>query len=206
MLTEIALPIPNVRAVYTEKPLDLCANPQEILNNKLVYLNQVHGCDVANITTLPKKPPTADASFTAMLNLGLVVKTADCLPILLSTTSGSIIAAIHAGWRSLQQGIIKNTLIAMNVSEPLVAWLGPCICEKCFEVGPEVYTLFNSQSQNKQKYHLNLKTLARDQLIQLNVKQIISSPSCTACEPEHFFSHRRNKDLGRMGCIIIKNG
>lgn len=81
----------------------------------------------------------ADASYTNQAHQVCAILTADCLPILIAANDGSEIAAIHAGWRGLAQGIITNTLA--NFATPasqLTAWIGPAISATAYEVGADV--------------------------------------------------------------------
>ena len=115
-----------------------------------VWLNQIHSnqCVVVEDESLRD----ADASVTRHKNMPLVIMTADCLPILLCNQNGNEIAAVHAGWRGLLNGVIENTLLKMNSKpESLLAWIGPAICKSCFEIGEEV------EQQYIEKYHFTPK-------------------------------------------------
>lgn len=103
----------------------------------------------------------ADASFTSMKNLACVVKTADCLPVLVTNSNGDWVCAIHAGWRGLLAGVIENTIsvilrkydphkILIDNYNDLIVWLGPAICAKHFIVGDDVRNSFlESEYSNK---------------------------------------------------------
>ena len=104
------------------------------------WLNQTHSFDVLK---LPSPSLNADASFTIEKNTVCVVQTADCLPLLVANLEGTIVAAIHAGWRGLLHGVIENTIEKMNISpNELLVWLGPAISQKHFEVGFDVKNSF----------------------------------------------------------------
>ncbi len=108
------------------------------------WLSQVHGVAVADLDRAGTLAP-ADAAVARGPNRVAAILTADCLPIVLAADSGDIVAAAHAGWRGLAAGVIEATVRAMGVPPAaLMAWLGPAIGPKHFEVGPEVREAFLS--------------------------------------------------------------
>ena len=116
---------------------DLPAEPQR--------LNQVHGSRAvrARSADFDNGPPDADAVVGANAGDICAVRTADCLPILLCSTDGSEIAAVHAGWRGLSAGVVEAALTAMSsCPDELIAWFGPAISPAAFEVGDEVRAAF----------------------------------------------------------------
>lgn len=109
---------------------------------KFQWLQQVHGIDVVEVDGNASLLP-ADAAFSRAPAVACCVLTADCLPILLTTTDGDVVAAVHAGWRGLAAGVVEQTLQAMQVSsDKVLAWLGPAIGQCHFEVGAEVRDSF----------------------------------------------------------------
>jgi len=117
---------------------------RDLLNQYLpsspYWLNQTHSVDVLE---LPSPTINGDASYTTEKNTVCVVQTADCLPLLVTNREGTIVAAIHAGWRGLLDGVIENTIEKMNISpNKLLVWLGPAISQKHFEVGFDVKNSF----------------------------------------------------------------
>jgi YfiH family protein len=156
----------------------------------------------------------ADASITRSKNHPLVILTADCLPIMLCNRQGTEIAAIHAGWRGLVNGIVENTLNKMN-SEPaeILAWIGPAICQKCFEVGDEVYQMFTTKYPlSKQafkplhsKWLANLSQIAEIVLNSQGVQAVYQSELCTYESENELFSYRRASQTGRIGTLIWFN-
>ena len=134
---------------------------EPLLPSEPVWLKQVHGVtvtDAAQADCWPEHPqgvrrwdprccaatlPQADACVSAHPGAVCVVMTADCLPVLLCDDSGSVVGAVHAGWRGLCDGVIEQTVQAMKVPPTtLMAWLGPAIGAKAFEVGDEVRAAF----------------------------------------------------------------
>jgi YfiH family protein len=108
----------------------------------LCELNQVHGTTVVEAQHYPAAPE-ADACYSRSSDWACVVRTADCLPLLLCSRSGDEVAAVHAGWRGLADGVIEATLVQLNTApEDLLAWMGPAIGPDNFEVGAEVRSAF----------------------------------------------------------------
>lgn len=107
-----------------------------------VWLKQVHGNIVADADRTAGVPD-ADASVARKAGAICAVMTADCLPLLLCDEAGTVVAAVHAGWRGLAGGVVEATVKAMNVApEQLLVWLGPAIGPAAFEVGDEVRQAF----------------------------------------------------------------
>ncbi len=165
------------------------------LSSKITWLEQVHGCTVA---TLPTTAITADAAYTDKPEQFCAVMTADCVPILLCDTAGSEVAAVHAGWKGLDIKIIAETLRCFsNSPSSIMAWIGPAICNKCYEVDSGVAFRFSqydgvvTPSKNSDKYYLNLPLIAQLQLNSLGVNQVTQSCLCTYCESHMFYSHRK---------------
>lgn len=101
-----------------------------------VWLEQVHGKEVLHLTGGPYASKRADASYTRERGTVCAVMTADCLPVLFCDASGREVAAAHAGWRGLCEGVLEET-VACFQAEPatIQAWLGPAIGPAAFEVG-----------------------------------------------------------------------
>lgn len=190
------------------------AHNRQLLNQYLpsepVWLNQVHGIkvvDASNITYLPD----ADASFSKQKYVVCVAMTADCLPILLCDNLGTVVIAIHAGWRSLCDGVIEASVRAIPVDTVnLMAWLGPAIGPKAFEVGSEVRTQFIDNDIDAksafvpyaEQYLGDLYEIAKLRLYRLGIKQIYGGNFCTYTDKERFFSYRREGETGRMATFI----
>lgn len=134
------------------------------------------------------------------------------MPILLCNRQGTEIAAIHAGWRGLLNGVIAETVKNMATDpKDILAWLGPAIGPQHFEVGDEVYQQFVQQrvafsnaftSKISGKWLANLYYLASIELYRLGLKHIFSEMLCTYSDPKRFFSYRRDGQTGRMATLI----
>lgn len=113
-----------------------------LLPSEPVWLQQVHGTVVAN-ADMVSCLPQADACIARHRAAVCVVMTADCLPVLLCDMQGSVVGAVHAGWKGLAAGVVEATVHAMEgAPQNLMAWLGPAISQQAFEVGAEVRALF----------------------------------------------------------------
>jgi len=180
-----------------------------------VFLRQVHGTQVCALDTDTPDGAVADAAWTTRRDVAAVVMVADCLPVLLCSADGGQVAAAHAGWRGLAGvggvGVLETTVAAFDRSQPLLAWLGPCIGPAAFEVGPEVRAAFLDvhapaeaafmPSPRPGHYLADLARLARQRLAAQGVDRVFGNDGslswCTATGASRFFSHRR--DAGRLG-------
>lgn len=198
---ELALVNQN-RAILT-RSLNLPNDPQ--------WLEQIHSTEAV---LLPNEEsiPKADAAYTVGKNIVCAVMTADCLPLLITNKQGSCVAAIHAGWRGLCDGIIEETIKKLAVEpESLLVWLGPAISADVYEVGEEVYDAFTkAEVEAKQAFTsvseghwlFDIYQLAKLRLNKMGVKQIYGGDRCTLSEEEQFFSYRRDDVTGRMASMI----
>ena len=177
---------------------------------------QVHGADLA-FHSAPQRPspfaepggeiPRVDGHVVTEPGLAPLVFTADCLPVALSGPGG--VAMLHCGWRGLAAGILAAGAEAIAAT---TAAIGPGIAPCCYEVGPEVPDAFStlgagiaaaggpkSHAEGGKSAHrrLDLVEVARRLLSAAGVERIEVAGLCTSCEPELFFSHRR--DAGRTG-------
>jgi YfiH family protein len=190
-----------------------------------VWLKQVHGTRVWDADfTHNEAIIEADAAVTTQTNTVLTVMAADCLPVLISSPDGRVIGAAHAGWRGLVEGVLENTVDAMQAKTGLsdadqyLAWLGPAIGPKAFEVGEEVRAAFHEHAQkhalpspaeafiaidNKPgKYWANLYQLARQRLLSKGLTHVYGGEFCTVRDQTDFFSHRRDGLSGRFAAFI----
>lgn len=159
------------------------------------------------------KHQIADATFTHYPHRVCAILTADCLPILICNRQGTYVAAIHAGWRGLAQGIIEATLQAIQQpAADLLVWLGPAIGPEKFEVGKDVYDAFTLQDAElarafvdytEGKWLANLYQIAKIRLQKQGVFQVYGGDFCTHTQENLFFSYRRDKGkTGRMASLI----
>ncbi len=181
------------------------------LPSKPVWLEQVHGKDVLKLTGEPYLSKRADASYSSTPGTVCAVMTADCLPVLFCNKAGTEVAAAHAGWRGLCEGVLEETVACFNdAPENIIAWLGPAIGPEAFEVGPEVREAFmakdiqadNAFRPSGEKYIADIYTLARQRLSAVGINHIYGGDRCTYSEAGDFFSYRRDRTTGRMASFI----
>jgi len=176
------------------------------------WLNQTHSTDLLKLPA-PAGLYDCDGSTTQTRNWPCVVMTADCLPVLLCDAGGTQVAAVHAGWQGLANGIVGKAVAQFDEPSHLMAWLGPAIGPTAFEVGVDVLhafgvapsaasTEFMPISGRPNKWLGNLYAIARAQLNQLGVTQIYGGQYCTLSDPQNFYSHRRDAASGRMASLI----
>lgn len=186
------------------------------------WLTQVHGSDVVEAGVAGvglDADPEADALWSRTQGEACAVLTADCLPVLLCSVDGEVVAAAHAGWRGMLAGVLEATVEQMDApAENVLAWLGPAIGPQAFEVGPEVQAAFIAEgpaalqrdiatcflpSQIKPgKHFADLYALGRLRLASVGVKRIYGGSYCTYSDAEKFFSYRRDGRTGRMASLI----
>ena len=177
------------------------------------WLQQVHGTTV--VKAGGSAHPEADACWTDQPGVACAVMTADCLPVLLASEDGKVVAAAHAGWRGLLAGVLEQTVAAMDIDPlRLLAWMGPAIGPQAFEVGSEVRDAFVdatppvdafTPSARPGHYMANIYHLARARLANTGVNRIHGGGRCTYSEAEQFFSYRRDGQTGRMASLILIN-
>ena len=187
---------------------------QALLPQPPKWLRQVHGTRVVDADALTD---SADADASVACNAGTVcaIMIADCLPVLFTNRSGTRVAAAHAGWRGLAGGVIANTVAALrdagDDAADLLAYIGPGIGPKAFEVGADVYHAFTDGDAEAQaafvahtpgKWLSDLFHLARRALTRAGVTQIYGGGLCTYSDPARFYSYRRDKLTGRMAALI----
>lgn len=177
-----------------------------------IWLEQTHSTDCIVVEETDNR--VADASITSTPNQALAIMTADCLPIIFCNAQGTEIAAVHAGWRGLVNGVVENTLAKMNTKgDNLHAWIGPAICHKCFEIGKDVETAFVNKYPNTQqafnyignKYYANLAMIAEIILKSQGINSISQSNACTYELKNSFYSYRRMQQTGRIATLIWIN-
>lgn len=206
----------NLGAHCGDNPAHVEENRQRLftaggLPEKPVWLEQVHGKDVLQLTGGPCLSKRADASYSSTPGTVCAVMTADCLPVLFCNRAGTEVAAAHAGWRGLCEGVLEETIACFrDRPENILAWLGPAIGPQAFEVGAEVREAFMAKDANAasafraagEKYFADIYQLARQRLARVGVSDVYGGDRCTFSESQQFFSYRRDKTTGRMASFI----
>ena len=195
---------------------------QELLPSEaqIQWLQQQHGVLAVRVNEQRDSQPYphADSAYTLRLNKACAVLTADCLPVLLCNEQGTLVAAAHAGWRGLSNGVLESLVASLPCpANDLMVWLGPAIGPQAFEVGAEVRQAFlqaghqpeaiarcfETSASRSGRYLANLYELARIRLSELGINKIYGGTRCTFSEPNHFFSYRRDGQTGRMASLIL---
>lgn len=177
-----------------------------------IWLRQTHST-VALPATPENLEQEADASYSNKPHQVCLVLTADCLPVLLCDRHGQQVAAIHAGWRGLANGVIESTVAAMAYQpQQLMAWMGPAIGPEKFEVGADVYHAFTDQHSSdalafqaisNEKWLANLYKLAHRRLTDIGISDIYGGDYCTYTQQDLFYSWRRDHNkTARMASMI----
>lgn len=188
---------------------------------RIVLSKQVH----RNAVDTPgRRLAEADAHLTDDPREGVAVRTADCVPVLISSSDGRVVGAIHAGWRGLDpaMNVIGRSVAALAeltgddaAAQGCVAAIGPCICVERYEVGEEVAQRFRGVCQEAvrddlgDKPHLDTRAVAQAQLIAsgLAADRIDTFPGCTFDDAGAFFSYRREgQGVGHLAAVISPRG
>jgi YfiH family protein len=175
------------------------------------WLRQVHGAQVVDADALTDVPE-ADAAVARKPGTVCAVMVADCVPVLLADRAGTAVAVAHAGWRGLASGVVEKTIARMALPpERLLAFLGPGIGPRAFEVGADVRDAFLARDPQSGeafaphapgKWLANLFELARRQLAAAGVASIHGGGLCTHTDARRFYSYRRDRETGRMAALI----
>jgi len=166
---------------------------------------QVHGTAVRRVRDDGPSDPEdgaheADGQATAIVGVGAMVLSADCLPVALSCTVA--VAMVHAGWRGLAAGVLEEGVRAigeLGQGGEIVAIVGPCAGVCCYEVGPEVHDALAGAHRDGDR--IDLRAIAHERLLAAGVADVLDLPACTICD-ERFFSYRREGErAGRQAGV-----
>ncbi len=218
------IPGPGETQDQLDRNLELALEAAGLAGRSPRLLHQVHGCGVVSLRAAERTSPYARPFPQADALVGndpgdvLIVRVADCLPILLADSQGVGVGAIHAGWRGLVEGVIPRAVEAMREglgvpAERLLAAIGPGIGVERFEVGDEVAAAFRArlpglavlQPGPGGREHVDLATTAERVLRSLGVAEaaIDRTDRCTHRDAEEFYSHRRDQGVtGRQAALI----
>ena len=198
----------------------------EIGDGRLVFSRQVHLDEVRCVTVADAREPydpflyEADGLVTDEKGLGLIIFTADCVPVLLYDGARGVAAAVHAGWRGTALDIAGKAVLKMTEvygcrPENINAAIGPCISGCCFETNEDVPNAMRDTlgtdagrfiTQNGEKFTVDLKGINRALLMRAGVPQenISVCDDCTMCSHEKYWSHRYTKgERGSQAAVIV---
>ncbi len=208
----------NLGAHVNDAPENVARNRallREHLPAEPKWLKQVHGTDPIWLERTKAVNPEGDAVYSRKSETVCAIMVADCLPVFLCDKAGTVVAIAHAGWRGLAGGVIEKTIEAMQAEHgSLLAWLGPAIGPRYFEVGADVYDAFMQHDARaekafvaksdprEKKWLADIFLLARQRLMENNVTAIYGGGVCTYSDPRRFYSYRRDGETGRMAALI----
>jgi len=187
------------------------------LDSKMVANGElVHGENIGLITkeNAGERISGADGLVSREKKVFLSFTAADCLPIFLFDPKTEIVGIVHAGWRSLEKGILSNAIKIIKdlggTPENILTGIGPAICQKHYEVGQEMAEKFAKYPEvikkDGNKIFLDIKKTARLQLLETGIreKNIEISPECTFEMPKKYFSARRDNpaEIEAMVAVI----
>ncbi len=207
----------RVRSLMTTRAFGDLSAPEArarlrgLLPSDPAWLRQVHGTAVVDAGAA-SGVSSADASVSRSPGAVCAVMAADCMPVLLADAAGSVVAAAHAGWRGLCAGVIESAFAALRApAAQTLAWLGPAIGPKAYEVGEEVRAAFLRADPLAERaflpspggrWLLDLYEVARQRLAALGVTRVYGGGFCTYTESERFFSYRRSRTSERMAAFV----
>jgi len=168
-----------------------------------IVMNQEHG-DTVNIIKNGDKPASGDGIVLIEKGTAGIIKTADCLPVIICEPGYPMASIIHAGWRGTVKKIAQkavNTMTELGAEKKrMTAFLGPCINPCCYEVGADVYTVFQNELFSEGIFHkskgsvfLNIRQANREILEGTGIKNIFDINLCTFCNKDIFYSYRRGE-------------
>jgi YfiH family protein len=177
------------------------------------WLTQVHGVNVAECSTA-KSADAADAIIGKATNDVCAIMTADCLPVLFCNRQGTVVAAAHAGWRGLADGVLEATIKKMTCKpEDILVWMGAAIGPSAFEVGdevrdafiaqhPEAIEAFKAHAEGKWLADIYMLARIRFKSVQIPTGNVYGGGLCTFTQTTTFYSYRRESRTGRMASLI----
>ncbi len=193
------------------------AEAMQVAPDALITLHQTHSADVVTVTEPHGgDAPRADAMVTNRPGLALAILTADCQPVLFADAEAQVIGAAHAGWRGARDGVLENTVAAMEAlganRAAIRAVIGPCISQRAYEVGQEFLESFLDEDPENtrffangapEKYQFDLVGFGLDALRKAGVADASWIGQCTYSDPVRFYSYRRSvhegqADYGRL--------
>jgi polyphenol oxidase len=202
---------PHVQAFVSTRALgDDREKLRKLVPAAPVWLKQVHGTKVVDADQ--RTPREGDAAISRSKNVVCAVRAADCMPVFVTDQDASAVGVAHAGWRGLSGGVIEATLDALQLAPAkTLAWLGPAIGPRVYEVGEEVRSAFLERdtaaaaafaASRPGHWLLDLYVVAQQRLRSRGVRQIYGGNFCTYSDAARFFSYRRDGSTGRMAALI----
>ena len=204
----------NILNIFTSKSIkDLL---QELNLNNYYETKQTHSNIVHIVDNNYQNSSIGDALITNELNKPLIIKIADCVPIILYDKINKVVAIIHSGWRGTLENVTENTIQFMkekfnSQSKNIRAFIYPSIRQCHFEVEEDVYSLFKNKINNIDKYtikkdikyYIDLQSIIKDKLINQGIDNITDSNICTYCNHDIYHSYRYNHTNKRNILLVM---
>ena len=195
----------------------LAARRRAVVDRPWAWLRQVHGADVVTVTDADVADglagvagTSADALVTTSAAVVLAVHTADCAPLVLWSPEG-VVAAVHAGWRGIEAGVVPATVDAMRAvgASTVAGWLGPCIHVECYEFGADDLDslverlgprVAGRTADGRAALDVPAAVVAAATLA--GVERLDGGEGCTGCDADTWWSHRVRGDVGRQATVV----
>ncbi|MEP5155600.1 peptidoglycan editing factor PgeF [Planktotalea sp.] len=196
------------------------AGEMAVVEDALVGVHQYHSAEVVTVDAPSTERPKADAMVTRTAGVALGILTADCQPVLFADKEAGVIGAAHAGWKGALDGVLANTVSAMEdlgaKRANITAAIGPCISQRAYEVGPEFYDDFTAKDPEFSRFFANgtddrmqfdLPGFGLHMLREAGVEHAEWIGHCTYHDEARFYSYRRTThrsepDYGRLISVI----
>lgn len=195
----------------TVPPGDLAGRWRVLAGVPVTWLDEVHGVDVVTVGEPGQHVGViGDALVTDRPGAGLGIWVGDCAPVALVAAEG-VVAAAHVGWRGLEAGVLEAVVAAMHAkgAEALSAFVGPCVHHECYEFGAadldRLATRFGDGCRATTSWGsaaLDVPAAITSVLHALGVGEVVTHPSCTACDAASFWSHRARGERGRQAMAV----
>ena len=181
--------------------------------NRLVRMTQVHGADISWTDEVPEGViPMADALLTDEVGVGILVRVADCAPIVLTAANEPLAAVVHCGREGLLRGVVPAAVAALRArgAGPLEAWVGPRVCGGCYELPAELADAVaavvpearSTTSWGTPSVDVGAGVIA--QLLAAGARVTdLGSEECTIESDEWFSYRRQGQDSGRFGAVAV---
>jgi len=180
---------------------------EQLCVDAIATMRQVHGADVA--WAMPGLVPEADALLTYTPNLGVLVRVADCVPIVLATAKRDTVGVVHAGRRGLVDGVVAEAvkILQDRGKGPISAWIGPHICGQCYELDPDSAAHVSAavpEAASVTRWGTPAADIGAGVAAQLGALgvRVHDVAGCTL-EDDRFFSYRRDATAQRQGAIVV---
>ncbi len=178
----------------------------------LVLMRQVHGSEVAVVDGVSEPAPRVDAVVTSVPGLTLVVRAADCVPVLLADVERGLVAAVHAGRPGLVAGVVPAAVAELRDqgARSLIAWIGPHVCGSCYEVPEslrdEVAAVspasFATTSWGTPAVDIGAGVAAQLAADDVEVVDLQETARCTLEDDDLFSYRRQGVESGRLAGVI----